>query len=304
MKQLTKTRIKSTLLSGLSFGIVLPAALLFTLLAYIFAGFFTGGNIPEENEWLEFIPYELALLTCTACTMEFVKRRNNTRLRDFVHFKKIDWTLVIMLLLIGYSGGEVLDHFGGLILSNFMTIEPNPDIPVIITRVLSAVVCAPIFEELIFRFGGCELCKGAYSVPVICIANALFFSVVHGYNIQGFANVAFFGMTAAYVYCKTGNILCTIIPHSLHNLICLLPIEELSLFGVPVYYEKNGFILGGWWWVAVNLIITAVCVVYYFKVFRKKYVGDKFAVNHETGRPDTAAEKTPSASNECNTVTA
>lgn len=304
MKQLTKTRIKSTLLSGLSFGIVFPASMVFILITSMFAGIITNGNIPEENQWLDFIPYEIGLLTCTASAMEFVRRRNNTRLRDFIRVKNFDRTLVIMLLLTGYFGGEVLDNFGGLILSNFMTVEPNPEIPATITRILSAVICAPIFEELIFRFGGCELCKGAYSLPVICIANAAFFAVVHGYNIQGFGNVMLFGITAAYVYCKTGNILYTIIPHSLHNLLCVLPFEDLTLFGVPIYYEKNGFILGGWWWVAVSTVITAICVVYYFKVFRKKYADDKFAVNYETGLPDTAIEKEIVSADITDTVTA
>ena len=289
MKQLTKTRIKSTFFSALPMGIYLVFAVIAIIVSMIILMAVTGSD--ESNEWIDLITHVVSIAMGALTAMALVKSRNNTKLRDFAFIKNFDWAAVIMLTLFGFSAGEVLDHFGGLILSNFMTVEPNRGIEVTLPNVISAVIIAPLFEELIFRFGGCELTKGAYSMPVICIANGLFFAAVHGYNIQGFANVMVFGITAAYVYCKTGNILYTIITHSLHNAICCISFDEFSLFGTPVYTEKNGFILGGWWWVAINTVITAACLVYYFKVFRKKYTEDKFDVNYDTGLPDTAIEK-------------
>lgn len=302
MKQLTKTRIKSTFFSALPMGIYLAFAVIAIIASTIILMAVTGSE--ESNDWVDLITNVISIAMGALTAIALVKSRNNTKLRDFAFVKNFDWAVPVMLTLFGYSAGEVLDHFGGLILSGFMTVEPNRGIEVILPNVISAVIVAPIFEELIFRFGGCELTKGAYPLPVICIANGLFFAAVHGYNIQGFGNVTIVGITMAYVYCKTGNILYTMIPHALHNALCCLPFEELSLFGTPVYMEKNGFVLGGWWWVAINAVITAVCLVYYFKVFRKKYTEDKFAVNHETGLPDTAIVKTgePSVSDEVESI--
>ena len=72
--------------------------------------------------------------------------------------------------------------------------------------------------------------------------------------------------------------------HKKEQCLCLLPI-----FG-NVYYEKNGFVLGQWWWVAVNGVLLAVSLVYYFLYFRKKYNTDYFKVNTETGLPDPEFE--------------
>ena len=146
--------------------------------------------------------------------------------------------------------------------------------------IISAVICAPIFEELICRFGWCELARGAYSLPIICIANGIFFSLPHMYNIQGFINVFIGGLCSAYVYCKTRNILYVIIRHALHNALCCIDLE--IIFGEYATHE-NGFIQYSWQYLAVNAVLVIISVIYFVKVFRKKYTENYFEVNRETG---------------------
>ncbi len=301
MKKLTKERIKTPFLSVVPMIMVL----VFTFVAIIALTVIQlAMGIDPDGEWNETVDFlftEFGMFTGAVVAVTLVRSRNKTRFRDFIHIKNFDIMVPIMLMIFTWSVGEVCDHFSGLILSQFMTIEPNAEHSRDIIGIIGAVICAPIFEEIIFRFGGCEITKGAYSVPVICIANGIFFAAVHGYNIQGFGNVLIGGVCAAYVYCKTGNLLYTMLEHAIHNAVCFINFGDISLFGDPLYYEQNGFILGAWWWVAYNAVLVVVCLVYYFKIFRKKYSEDKFAVNKETGLPDTVPVQTVQTEIEVNT---
>ena len=289
MRELTKQRITKPLLSifPMLFPIIVPIVLGVTAVA-IYSG--NGKDLLTDN--IMFVLVELGMLTAAVVSCIFVKSKHGTGLKEIIHFKNFDFAVPVMLTLFIWSADELCDHFGGLLLSNFMTVEPNENNLSGIIGFISAVILAPLFEEIIFRFGACELPRGAYSMPIICIADGIFFAWVHNYNIQGFFNVFIGGVCAAYVYCKTRNILYTMLEHAIHNALCFIPFSEISIFGTPVYYEKNGFVLNGWWYGAIHAVILAVCLVYYFKVFRKKYTENYFEVNPETGLPNTeAAEK-------------
>lgn len=281
MKKLTKQRISAPVLALLPILIYFVAAICLVM-CVIFAGEFMGITADEietlpliTDRWLDEICMGIAAL----CACIFVKRRNKIGIKKAVRTKEFDFAVPIMLTLFTWSFSELYDHFSGLLLSNFMTVEPNGGIAFGAAGVIVAVVCAPVFEEIIFRFAAVEFSRGAYSMPIICVANGVYFAAIHAYNIQGLMNIFILGCCMAYVYCKTGNILYTMLTHALHNAMCFIP------FGYFAYYEKNGFVLGKWYWLLIHAVIAAACLVWYFKVFRKKYTENYFEVNRETGLP-------------------
>lgn len=282
MKRLTKQRIAAPFLSVSPMLIYIVLSVGLGVVIGIFLALTGNGSITEE----ELLTSPVILLADEAMMGAgaflgclFVRLRNKTRLSGVFKLKNFDISVPLMLMIFGWAAGELCDHFGGLFLSQFMTVEPNRDIPAGWAGVVLAVICAPVFEELIFRYCAIEFPRGSYSMPVICIANGLFFAFVHFYNVQGFFNVFIGGVAAAYVYCKTRNILYTMLEHAIHNAVCYLPLDS-------VYYEKNGFVLSKWWWIALNAVLLAVTVVWYLKHFRKKYTGNYFEINRETGLPE------------------
>ena len=278
MKQLTKERIKKPLLCGVAFSFILIVPVILMMFSTIIGMFVIDENY-EVSDNLIFIFTELGMLSASVIACSFVKKRHGTKLRETVKVKDFDLAVPIMLMIFGWSAGDIIDHFIGLILSNFMVVEPNTT-EITVISIISAVICAPIFEELICRFGWCELSRGAYSVPIICIANGIFFSLPHMYNIQGFINVFIGGLCSAYVYCKTRNILYVIIRHALHNALCCIDLEVI--FGEYATYD-NGFVQYSWQYLAVNAVLVIISVIYFVKVFRKKYTENYFEVNRETG---------------------
>lgn len=280
MKQLTKRRIVSPILAVSPIFIYLVFAIIASLLIGIIAGVIMSKTQEELNVIVgSGIPDEICMGLAAVWAVGVVKLYSKTRLHDVFHVKNFDPAVPIMLLVFNWGAGELFDHFSGLILSNFMTVEPNGAPFSGIFGVICSVILAPIFEEIIFRLAGTELPRGAYSLPFVCIANGLYFAALHGYNIQGFLHIVIVGMTMAYVFYKTRNLFYTMIAHALNNLLCLVPFENFA------YYERNGFVLGHWYYLAINAALLTIAVVYYVKVFRKKYTKNYFKVNRETGMP-------------------
>jgi len=275
MKRITKRRIAAPLLSVTP---MLAELLFIFLFLFLFAIVVTALNIPPlkqdgsyDNEYLLIAVDVFGKGSAVLFSCGIVKKLTNVRFGEALKFKNFDFSVPIMLTLFGFAAGELSDHLTGLIFSSFMTVEPNRGVEIGLHGIISAVILAPIAEEIMFRFVGCELGRGTYHIPVICIANALFFTACHGYNIQGFLNVFIGGVCAAYIYCKTRNILYTMLEHALHNALCFLP-------GDHVYYLRNGFVLSKWWFMLINVIVFALCIVWYIKVFRKKYTKNYFTV--------------------------
>ncbi len=276
MKRITKRRIAAPFLSVTPFLTEIFFMLLFLLL---FGMVVAVLNIPiplkqdgsYDNEYLSIAVNVLSAGMVMLFSCGIVKKVTGVRFREALTFKNFDFSVPIMLTLFTFSAGELGNHLTGLIFSNFMTLELNRGVEYSLYGVITAVIVAPVSEEIMYRFVGCELGRGAYAVPLICIADGLFFTACHGYNIQGTLNVFIGGVCAAYVYCKTRNILYTMLEHALHNALCFLP-------GDNVYYLRNGFVLSNWWFLLINIGIVALCIVWYIKVFRKKYTENYFTV--------------------------
>ncbi len=285
MKKITKRRITAPLLSVTPMLVNVAFAFLFTVVvAVIDSSQLLQQDSSYENEYLSIAMdiFSTGIAVIFSCAI--VKKVTNVNIKETLVFKNFDFSVPIMLTLFGFAAGELSDHLVGLILSNFMTVTPNSGMEFGLYSVISAVIIAPIAEEIMFRFAGCELGRGAYHIPVICIANALFFSACHGYNIQGFLNVFIGGVCAAYVYCKTRNILYTMLEHAIHNAVCFLP-------GDNHYYLRNGFVLSKWWFLLINAVIVVLCVVWYIKVFRKKYTENYFKVGIPENIENTEREE-------------
>ncbi len=272
MKKITKRRIAAPFLSVTPMLVNVAFSILFAVVvAVIDSSQLLQQDSSYENEYLSLAMdiFSTGIAVIFSCAI--VKKVTNVNIKETLVFKNFDFSVPIMLTLFGFAAGKLSDHLVGLIFSSFMTVEPNRGMEFGLYSVISAVIIAPIAEEIMFRFAGCELGRGAYHIPVICIANALFFSACHGYNIQGFLNVFIGGVCAAYVYCKTRNILYTMLEHAIHNAVCFIPNDS-------TYYEKNGFVLSNWWSLLINAVIVVLCIVWYIKVFRKKYTENYFKV--------------------------
>ncbi len=275
MKKITKRRIAAPFLSIVPL-LVMPAFMFLSiaLIAIISPTVKLSPDGTLENDILMLIAELFAAAAAILFSYAVVKSFSKVSLKEVFIFKGFDLSVPIMLTLFVRAASALCNHAAGLVLSGSMSLEHDDSeiLEIRLYSVISAIVIAPIAEEIMCRFTGCELGRRIYSVPIICTANGLLFAVCHGYKIQGFISVFIGGVCAAYVYCKTRNILYTMLEHALHNAIVYLPL------GDTYHYEKNGFSLYRWWYLLINAVIIAGCIVWYIKVFRKKYTENYFKV--------------------------
>lgn len=135
-----------------------------------------------------------------------------------------------------------------------------------VPALLTAVIAAPILEELIFRGIILEgLLKNYNPLKAILITN-IFFGIAH-LNPWQFVGAFIFGIFISWVYMKTRNIFLPVLIHFVNNLVGYLAIYfsseppfETSLKGIlendVLYYSL----------IAVSVIIISVAITFHKKI--------------------------------------
>jgi membrane protease YdiL (CAAX protease family) len=144
--------------------------------------------------------------------------------------RRVDWLLVMAALaLIGlldwaiYTFAPVSDADP----SDFME-SAQPAFPELAALMFSAVIVAPVFEEIVFRgflFQGLRKKTGAVWATVI---STVFFALIHTqYDIWGWISVGLTGLAACYMTHRTGSLKSAITLHALTNLFITLDVYFL-----------------------------------------------------------------------------
>jgi membrane protease YdiL (CAAX protease family) len=92
----------------------------------------------------------------------------------------------------------------------------GPPAAVAVTLV-SSVVFAPVFEELIFRGLLYGTLRTRLGCPLAALGSALVFALAHGYGVAGFVSVFLSGVLWAWVYERTGSLLPSMTAHVMNN---------------------------------------------------------------------------------------
>lgn len=132
---------------------------------------------------------------------------------------------------------------------------------------VTAVVFAPIFEELICRGAVLESMRRRYSKIASVVVSALFFALIHvepSVMVQAFVAGLIFGT----IYLRTSSIFAPIILHALNNTIAFdliaLEVEDIS------YRDLLGG--GSLYWI-IYAVSVVVCVLFIVNAARRVYAG-------------------------------
>lgn len=260
-----KTTTKKQKLTAILFSL-LPMLLYFLLL--ILFTIVTGVlKIDYDKAFPLMNALSFAIAAAVMCRT-LKKRTGKTLCSSLVH-SDFDLCILLLLTIFSWCATEVVDGIVAGVCSGFMTAKPNASPGASLPEILQAVLIAPVFEEIIFRFLGLEFAEKYFPLPALCIANALYFALLHGYNIAGFFNVMTFALCMAYTYLKTRQLLYVIVVHMIHNAAVLIDYGDHIFLGSPIYQEKNGFTVASLPWIAVNFALAALCAMAYIMKYRK-----------------------------------
>ena len=262
-----------------SLGILICTVLMYVFMrGFAFAAVFAADLIgihPMYDVAISDFFCNIGLALTAFLTCRIVYRQTGERLSDHLNKKPFHFVLVIVLTITAWSLSEVCDHIMGYILSGFVRIEPD----VMETNgwmyFISIVICAPVIEEIIFRFGYIELLRKNSGIAFTLFFPTILFAAAHTYNLQNTADVFFGTLLCAYVYYRTGNLLYTISEHVLHNLLCYVPLGQMSFLGEPIYYENNGFFMAGTPWLMMNLTLLLAGGAWLIRFFQRQAASDE-----------------------------
>lgn len=158
-------------------------------------------------------------------------------IKDFKVFKK-DYKSILKISFSYWLKGLFIMYCASILIS-FLNIETNTNqeanielfksMPIV--EIVTAIICAPIIEELVFRK---SLRKGIPNKNIYAILTGLIFAAIHiTSSLDGFNNLYMLiyfipygalGIAFGYAYAKTDNIFSTMVVHAFHNTLSLIMI--------------------------------------------------------------------------------
>ena len=148
-----------------------------------------------------------------------VKSKRGSLWRDYMPLRRVGWgrlLLWVIICLLSVFAMGVLHHALGWRESGFMGELGLTHAP--LWLILSVVVVAPIFEELVFRgflYGGFERSLGA--IPAVLLSSAIF-AAMHGqYNIYELTQIFVLGLVLGLARMRTQSLMTPILMHAVNN---------------------------------------------------------------------------------------
>jgi membrane protease YdiL (CAAX protease family) len=135
--------------------------------------------------------------------------------------------------------------------------------------IVTAVISAPILEEVLCRGLILESLRKRYSVGVSILISALFFGLIHYPDIATMIVATVSGLILGVLYVRTSSIFASMIVHSINNAMAftLINFEKDQVpFSQMVGEGTNYYIFYG----IALVIFVAASIEAYFKVFRAK----------------------------------
>ena len=131
---------------------------------------------------------------------------------------------------------------------------------------LSTVVCAPLFEEFLFRGVILEAVRRRRGVPAAWLISSLCFGLAHGLPSQMVAT-GIIGLVLGHMYIRSGSLFGSIVLHALNNALAMLLLilgygdaTLSSLVGHKTYYVIYAVAAVIFLWWAVGACRTAMAV--------------------------------------------
>ena len=170
--------------------------------------------------------------------IDTMKKKYSLNLNTKFNFKKIDLNFLIRLITLSFVLRILIEQT-----IYFLPIDATvSNIPInfwnIVLEIITTCLFAPIFEEIIFRFGLYEyLNKKIKSNVIVMLLTSIIFSAIHFYGIDGFVILLVISLIWNYSYFKTDNLIYPITLHFIHNIYAMIGYIELNnivyiVFGV------------------------------------------------------------------------
>lgn len=254
-----------------TFGSILWKVIFFVILHFLFSGiisfvigFIYGVLQVEPNgNLLSALSIIIGTPISAYYAIKIMKKDNNIDIKNRINFKTINYKYLLGTTLFIMSLSFLLNY----ILINLIGLKNESNILGKldfggILMIITVVIIAPIFEEIIFRFAIIEKIKTKYSDIIAITLSSVIFALIHSYGLLGSISIFIMFIIIAYIYVRTKNLIYPIVIHFVNNVInaILQIIEAYYPNSTTPKFPNN----------TIHLTILVICLVLGFYIVYKE----------------------------------
>lgn len=150
-----------------------------------------------------------------------LKKKDKININKYLNIKKINICILFKYLFLSFIIRIILEQI--VIYMPFTTtdIQIPSNFFEIAVEFITTCIFAPIFEEIIFRFGIYKKVNKKLNLVLSILITSVIFAIIHFYNIDGSIILIGISLVWNYSFYKTDNLIYPILLHFFHNIYAL-----------------------------------------------------------------------------------
>ena len=179
-----------------------------------------------------------------------LKNKDNIDIRKELNFKNLNFKLLFKVAFLSFFVRILVEQLIPIIgIEETIVTIPSSFLEIVI-EIIVTWIFAPIFEEIIFRFGLYNKLNKKINYIISMLITSIIFAFIHDYKLDGIIIITIISLIWNYFYYKTNNLIYPIALHFLHN----------------VYVLIDNFIISN----NFNIILLIICFISYILLKIKK----------------------------------
>lgn len=176
--------------------------------------------------------YIIAVVALGIGVINDLKDKDKIEIKEYLNHKTININRLLKYLFLSFIVRIILEQAIIYIQVPTTDVQVPSTILEIFFEFLATCIFAPIFEEIIFRFGLYKIINKKFNVLISILVTSIIFAVIHNYNIDGFIILLGISLMWHYSFYKTNNLIYPILLHFFHNIYALID----NLFNCTKYW--------------------------------------------------------------------
>ncbi len=147
-----------------------------------------------------------------------LKSKDKIDIKECLNIRRISVNILLKYMFLSFIIRILLEQLVTFIPISPTDIQIPSNIFEIIAEIITTCIFAPVFEEIMFRFGLYKKLNKKLNIFISILLTSIVFALIHIYNIDGFIILLGISLIWNYSFYKTNNLIYPILLHLIHNL--------------------------------------------------------------------------------------
>ncbi len=147
-----------------------------------------------------------------------LKSKDKINIKECLNLRKFNVSILLKYMFLSFIIRILLEQLVTFIPISTTDVQIPSNVFEIIAEIVTTCIFAPIFEEIIFRFGLYKKLNKKLNIFISIMLTSIVFALIHIYNIDGFIILLGISLIWNYSFYKTNNLVYPIALHLIHNL--------------------------------------------------------------------------------------